>query len=109
MSVKLALLRSGETIISETKELISEDNVCGYLFENPHVIKTENAVLLLEEEHIDDKDITVSLTPWIFLSKDTKIPVRPDWIVTIVEPIDSIKEMYEEKVNGKDDQSFTIE
>ena len=35
MSVKLAILKSGETVISELKELVSEDNVCGYLFENP--------------------------------------------------------------------------
>ena len=42
MSVKLAILKSGETVISELKELVSDDTVCGYLFENPQVIFTES-------------------------------------------------------------------
>ena len=37
------------------------------------------------------------MSPWIILTKDDNIPIRPDWIVTIVEPIDTIGEMYEEK------------
>ena len=40
------------------------------------------------------------MTPWIALSSDTKIPVRPDWIVTVVEPVDVVKKMYLEKING---------
>ena len=33
------------------------------------------------------------------LSKDTEIPVDPDWVVTMVDPIDEVKKSYEEKVN----------
>ena len=35
MSIKVALLKSGESVIADIKELVSDDNVCGYLFENP--------------------------------------------------------------------------
>ena len=38
MSIKVALLKSGESVIADIKELISDDNVCGYLFENPNII-----------------------------------------------------------------------
>ena len=38
MSVKLAVLKSGDTVIADIKELISDDKVCGYLFTNPHKI-----------------------------------------------------------------------
>ena len=108
MSIKLALLKSGETIISDAKELISDDKVCGYLFENPHKIETRRTVLLVEENVNPSGDIEVSLSPWIVLAKDTQIPVPPDWIVTIVEPIDTIKQMYEEKVNVQNSEvSFT--
>ena len=110
MSVKLAILKSGETVISELKELVSEDNVCGYLFDNPHVVSTRKAVLLTEDSANDvSGDLEIIMSPWIVLSSDTKIPVRPDWIVTIVEPIDDLREMYEEKLNGKDNQSFVAE
>jgi hypothetical protein len=108
MSIKLALLKSGETIISDAKELISEEKVCGYLFENPHKVETRKTVLLVEENVNPSGDIEVSLSPWIVLTKDTQIPVPPDWIVTIVEPIDTIKQMYEEKVNVQNSEvSFT--
>ena len=108
MSIKLALLKSGETVISDAKELISNDKVCGYLFTNPHKVETRKTVLLVEENESPKGDLEVSLSPWIILTSDTQIPVPPDWIVTIVEPIQTIKEMYEEKVNVQDSQvSFT--
>ena len=108
MSIKLALLKSGETVISDAKELISDDKVCGYLFTNPHKVETRRTVLLIEENENPHGDLEVSLSPWIVLTSDTQIPVPPDWVVTIVEPIQTIKEMYEEKVNGQDSQvSFT--
>ena len=103
MSIKLALLKSGENIISDAKELISDDKVCGYLFTKPHVVNHRKSVLLTEEkETSNSRDLEVSLAPWILFSKDEKIPVSPEWIVSIVEPIDTIREMYEEKVNAGD-------
>ena len=108
MSIKLALLKSGETIISDAKELISDDKVCGYLFTNPHKVETRKTLLLVEENETTKGDLEVLLIPWIVLSSDTQIPVPPDWVVTIVEPIKTIKELYEEKLNGQDSQvSFT--
>lgn len=104
MSIKLALLKSGETIISDIKELISDEKVCGYLFNHPHTIETRKSFLLVEENENSKGDLEVSLSPWIILTSDTQIPVPPDWIVTIVEPIQTIKEMYEEKLNGQSDQ-----
>jgi hypothetical protein len=108
MSIKLALLKSGETIISDAKELISDDKVCGYLFTKPHKVEARKTVLLVEENENAQGDLEVSLSPWIILTSDDQIPVPPDWVVTIVEPIETIKQMYEEKVNGEINQvSFT--
>ena len=108
MSIKLVLLKSGETVISDAKELVSDDKVCGYLLNKPHKVETRKTVLLVEENDNSKGNLEVSLSPWIILTNDDQIPVPPDWIVTIVEPIQTIKEMYEEKVNGQDSQvSFT--
>ena len=110
MSVKIALLKSGESVIADIKELISDDKVCGYLFKNPHKMKVSNSIFLTEES-IEPEDGTVSITfsSWILFTSDDEIPVRPDWIVTIVEPVKSIKEMYEEKVNGTKREVSSIE
>jgi hypothetical protein len=104
MSIKLVLLKSGETVITDAKELISDKKVCGYLFTNPHKIEVSKTVLLVEENQNEKGDLQISLSPWIILTKETEIPVSLDWVVTIVEPVETIKEMYEEKINGQDDK-----
>jgi hypothetical protein len=113
MSIKLALLKSGETVISDAKELISNEKVCGYLFANPHIVDFRKSLLLVEDakdsEDIKKGDLEIMLSPWIVLSSDKQIPVPPDWIVTIVEPIQEIKEMYQEKVNAEEGQVSIIE
>ena len=42
MSIKLVILKSGESVITDAKELIVEDKVCGYLFGKPHKKGLEN-------------------------------------------------------------------
>ena len=107
MSIKLALLKSGETIISDAKELISGENVCGYLFNYPHVVELRKTLLLTEESDLTKGDLEVVLSPWIPLSSDTQIPVPPECVVTIVEPIQNIKELYEEKLNGEQNNQMS--
>jgi len=102
MSIKLALLKSGETIITEAKELIADDQLRGYLFTQPQVVETRQPVLLLEDEsegRDQGNELEIFMAPWIYLSKEKDIPVTPDWVVTIVDPIDELYKMYEEKVN----------
>jgi hypothetical protein len=103
MSVKLAVLKSGEQVIAEAKELVSEEKVRGYLFTRPHKVLTAQPMLLTEEESQDDNSLEVTLSPWIILSADTEVVVPTDWVVTIVEPLASVVKMYQEKTDGKSD------
>jgi len=110
MSVKIALLKSGESVIADIKELISEDKVCGYLFTNPHKMQVSNSIFLTEESvEPEDGMVSVTFSSWILFTSDNEIPVRPDWVVTIVEPVKSIKQMYEEKVNGTECEVSSLE
>tara|TARA_R100000152_G_scaffold15375_1_gene7204 strand:- start:177 stop:524 length:348 start_codon:yes stop_codon:yes gene_type:complete len=104
MSIKLAVLKSGENVIADIKELISDDKVCGYLFTKPHIVNTRTPIILTEE-NTSSGNVEISLVPWIMLTSDTKVPVPTDWVVTIVEPVDAVKTMYEEKVNGQSSQT----
>ena len=97
MSIKVALLKSGESVIADIKELISDDKVCGYLFENPNIITYLEPELLTEQTKTSK--LKISLIPWILITSDTKIPVRSDWVITMVEPIEDVKKIYEEKIN----------
>ena len=76
---------------------MSDDNVCGYLFENPNIITYLEPELLTEQT--ETSKLKISLIPWILITSDTKIPVRSDWVITMVEPIEDVKKIYEAKIN----------
>ena len=100
MSIKLSLLKSGETLISEMKELVAEDKeqAHAYLLENPHTVQTrEKSFLTEEEKKTGDFGIDVIMMPWIILSADKKIIIPIDVVNTIVEPIASVKQMFIDK------------
>ena len=104
MSIKLVLLKSGEQVVSDVKELVSDDSVRGYVFSKPQKVQANRAILLTEDENaVEDRNVEITLSPWILLTTDDEILVTPDWIVTIVEPLKSIIEMYKEKVDGQVD------
>ena len=100
MSIKLTLLKSGETLISEMKELVveKEQQAHAYLLENPHIVQTREKTFLSEEEKkTGDFGIDVTLIPWIILSADKKVIIPVDVVTTIVEPINSVKQMFIDK------------
>jgi len=98
MSIKLILLKTGETIITGIKELVSDETVVGYLLINPHIVETKEKVVLTESESgKSNYEIDVVLTPWFILSKDKQFIVQKDYIATICDPIQSVETMYTEK------------
>ena len=100
MSIKLTLLKSGETLISEMKELVAEDSkqAHAYLLENPHTVQTREKTFLTEgEKKTGDFGIDVIMIPWIILSADKKIIIPVDVVTTIVDPIASVKQMFIDK------------
>ena len=99
MAIKLAILQGKEQIIAEIKELVDDGNPVGYLFANPHCVYADKQYLAEENE---DRSVQITLSPWILLTADKEILVPKHQVVTIVEPIDSVKKMYSEKVNGSD-------
>lgn len=114
MSVKILLLKSGETLICDVKEMVEKDDllskekVWGYLLKEPFRVNIQQPVFLTEESKQSKNPIEVVFSPWIVLTNDKKMLVPFDWIVTIVDPIKEVKEMYEEKVNEQNSKvSFT--
>jgi hypothetical protein len=116
MTVKLLLLKSGEDLIADIQEMVfgedEEKRVVGYYLIRPCIVKMISPNLLTEE-NIDrgpqKMGYQVTLHPWMPLTADEKIPVPSDWVVTIVNPTEKLKEMYvEDVVNyGKNNQSVS--
>jgi hypothetical protein len=95
------LLKTGETIIADAKELVSDELVRGYLLGNPHFVQTKEKMVLTESDTGNSNyEIDVVLTPWLILSKDKEFVVATDYITTICDPIPSVEEMYREKTGN---------
>ena len=106
MSIKLTILKTGETLISDMQELVSDKEQASphaYILNNPHKVEVGNKTFLTEEEISKGKHaIDVTMKPWIMISADKKMILPVDCVMTIVEPIDGVKKMFEEKnVNFK--------
>ena len=100
MTVKLAILKSGEDIIADIKEMVvgegDDKKVVGYFLTRACGISLSNEILKTDDADTDSYKL--KLFPWCPLTKDDVIPLAADWVVTIVEPIDKLKQMYEKKV-----------
>ena len=101
MTVKLAILKSGEDIVADIKEMIvgegDDARVVGYVLTKPCGVTLNSKALKID----DEKDTyQLKLFPWCPLTKNEKIPITADWVVTIVDPIDKIKQMYTKEVLG---------
>jgi hypothetical protein len=104
MTVKLALLKSGEDVIADIKEAISEETnkIVSYIFSDPYVVKlTRPQVLMDDSEQPETRGYNISVYPWMPLSDDKDIAINPDWVVTIVEPAATLKKSYEDRMNGR--------
>ena len=103
MSIKLTLLKTGEQLISDMKELVAEgkDQAHAYLLDNPHTVEINEKQFMTEEEKKDgDFGINVTLLPWIILSQDTQMIIPVDSVLTVVEPLDSVTQLYLDKLKS---------
>ena len=111
MTIKLMLFKSGEDVISDVTEMCvgtdKDRQVIGYHLDKPCVVKMRDPNVISNDGPKKQSGFEVSLFPWIPLSKDTRIPVPADWLITMVEPATKLKEMYVEDIveYGKDNQS----
>ena len=109
MTIKLLLLKSGEDIIADVTEMAvgeqEERSVVGYFLDKPCVIRMRDPNLIEEQGSKKQSGFQVSLFPWIPLSKETRIPVPADWLITMVEPAYKLKEMYVKDIVKNGNQS----
>ena len=121
MSIKIIILKSGEEMISDISEMAvsadevsptaSEDDqrVVGYFLRRPCLIRKKNPGVINKQDKLVTSAFEVTLIPWIALAADDVVPIPADWLVTMVEPVNKLKDMYVEDVlsYGQHNQSNT--
>ena len=106
MTVKLVILKSGEDVVADVKEMVvgegDDARVVGYVLTKPCGVSLNSKAIKID----DEKDTyQLKLFPWCPLTKNEKIPITADWVVTIVDPIDKITQMYTKEVLGDGSES----
>ena len=99
MSIKVAILRTGDQIISDMKEVVSEESPVAYILKDPQKIVINSPILITDE---NKRSIELSLSSWIIVTEDKEIVVPVNHVVTVVEPLESVKKMYLEKLDATD-------
>jgi len=100
MAIKLAVLKSGENVIADVKQLVDHnDKVMSLVFTNPYVVNLMTPQILFESDSEEEYEHKVSFYPWLVLSNDKVIEVDPSWVVCVVEPNEMVKTSYETNMN----------
>lgn len=98
MTIKIALLKSGEQIISDMMGMFSGENLVKYQMNKPCNVVINGQFQISEKDDAKENQMSVSLYPWPSLSKESMVEIFTDWVVTLVEPTDDLRLMYEEQV-----------
>jgi len=97
MTVKLLLLKSGEDVVADIQEMVLEEKVVGYYLKYPCRVKL--VADMSQTEGSTKVPSKIQLQPWMPLSSDKVIPLVSDWVVTITEPVNQLKTMYQDGVD----------
>ena len=94
MSVKLLLLKSGEEVITEAKEIVNPETKepMGYHLHKPFrldIVSNDGGIVFNNE-----RGYQVSWFPWAPLSKDKDFYLPAGHVLTAYDPLDSISEQY---------------
>jgi hypothetical protein len=103
MTVKVMLLKSGEDVISDAKEILDkqERGIIAYHLNNPYIMqileKQEDSDQLVTDDSNEAKPkstFQVQYVNWAPLSKQREFIIPSDWVVTIYDPHDQIMKDY---------------
>lgn len=102
MSVKVLVTRTGQQIIADTKQVSrKEDEVLlAYWLTDPRVIIYSSN---------EDESISVRFAPYCMVSDEREFSVKEDFIVSILEPRDDVRDSYLAKVTPDEPSTDDIE
>jgi hypothetical protein len=106
MSVKLLMMRSGDSIITDIEEMVIDNQVVGYFLTKPCIVRLQNPEGMTRDK--SSVGFKIKMYPWMPLTKDERIPVALDWVVTITNPVDELLTMFNKEVL-KNDQVDSVD
>ena len=93
--IKLVFTRDGANIICDLQEAVDKDSGASqaYIMNFPYKVdydqpKMDGTGL------VTDPEVKVHYSPWCPLTPETRIPVNHNMVVTILEPVPSLRDTY---------------
>ena len=93
--VKVVVMFNGDTIICDLQEAIDKESGARQAYIANYPYKVEYDQPKLDAAGIvTDPEVKVHYSPWCPLSPEVKIPLNHNMVVTILEPMPSLRDTY---------------
>ena len=93
--VKVVIMFSGDTIICDLQEAVDKETGARQAYIANYPYKVEYDQPKLDTAGIvTDPEVKVHYSPWCPLSPENKIPLNHNMVVTILEPMPSLRDTY---------------
>ena len=97
--IKVIVTMTGESILTDLQEAVDKDTNerKAYVFNYPYKV-TYTKPELDGTGLVTDPEVRVNYEPWNALTSDVRMAVSTDYVVTILEPVPSLRDTYIENV-----------
>ena len=103
--VKVVVLFNGDNVICDLQEAVNKDSGerQAYIMNYPYKVEYDSPKMD-KAGIVTDPEVKVHYSPWCPLSPEIKIPLNHNMVVTILEPVPSLRDTYisnVQKMGGK--------
>ena len=93
--VKVVVMFNGDNVICDLQEAVDKESGArqAYIMNFPYKVDYDQPKLD-KAGIVTDPEVKVHYSPWCPLSPETKIPLNHNMVVTILEPVPSLRDTY---------------
>ena len=93
--VKVVVMFNGDNVICDLQEAVDKDSGArqAYIMNYPYKVQYDTPKLDTAGI-VTDPEVKVHYQPWCPLSPEVKVPINPNMVVTILEPVPSLRDTY---------------
>ena len=103
--VKVVVMFNGDNVICDLQEAVDKESGArqAYIMNYPYKVEYDSPKMD-KAGIVTDPEVKVHYSPWCPLSPEIKIPINQNMVVTILEPVPSLRDTYisnVQKMGGK--------
>jgi len=93
--VKVVIMFNGDNVICDLQEAVDKDSGArqAYIMNYPYKVEYKQPQLD-GTGVVEDPEVRVNYSPWCPLTPETRIPVNHNMVVTILEPVPTLRDTY---------------